>query len=442
MIRLRTLLILLAFGIISRADAQDSVWTLSDCLSYAIENNLSIKQSDLDKKLTLVDQNTATNARYPNLNLSTNAGMNLGRSINPTTNQFENTQFSYYGISGGASVLLFGWFQKRYNIEKAQIQVLQSNENYEQLKDDIILNITTAYLRALLAKEQIDNAEHQIELSKINNTRIDKLLDAGKSNILELSQANTQLSSDSAQYIQAQLNYQQSLIELKAIMNFDFKFPLAITHDLETASPMTFNPESVYQVALNRFHGIKANEYAIQIAQKEMQIVKAASLPSINLYYSTGSNYSSSFYENLANGERRLMNFGRQLNTNLSHSVGVGLNIPIFNNFTARNSFKTAKIGLEKAYVSNTEGLLKLKKDIYSACTDYQLTMRNLINATSLFGHAQKAFKAAEIRYEAGLIAYFEYLTEKNKYTIAQQQVSSIKYDLEFKKRLIERFMN
>ncbi len=441
---MRSLILLVIFSTAFTGYSQDSIWTLQSCISYAIEHNLSIKQSELDKRIAIVNQNTAKYAIFPSLSLSTSAGTNLGRSINPTTNQFENTQFSYSGISGSANVLLFGWFQKKYNIQKSQLNLLKAKENYEQLKDDIVLNLTTAYLRALLAKEEIANMTYQIDLSANNNLRIEKLLAAGKSNVLELSQAKTQIRVDSGMYIQAKLNYEQAILELKAILNFEFQSPLAIAYtlDLNSGKSELFIPEQVYQKALNNFHTAKVYEYDIQLAKKEIQIVKAGSLPSLNTYYSAGSNYSSSFYEYLPNGDRRMMNFGKQLNSNLSHSLGIGLSIPLFNNFTSRNSIKTAKIGLEKAYLANEEGLLNLKKDIYAACTDYQLAIQKYENANSQFIYAQKSFKAAEVRYEAGLIAYFEYLSEKNKYTIAQQQVSSIKYDLEFKKRLIERFLN
>lgn len=423
---------------------QDSLWTLEMCIDYALENNLSIKNSELDKMLVSIDQNTVKNARYPNLSLSTSAGTNLGRSINPTTNMFENTQYTYTGISGSANVLLFGWFQRKYSIQKSQINAQLMDQNYQQLKDDIVLNISTAYLRALLAKEEIANFIYQIDLSMNNNQRTERLLNAGKSNVLELSQAKTQLSIDSGMYLQSKLNYEQALLELKAMMNFDLQTSISIIYTLTIDSDHAeiYLPEKVYQLALNTFHAVLANEYSIQMAQKDIQIIKASSLPSLNLYYSTGTNFSSSFYEYFPNGDRRLMNFGKQLNSNLSHSIGIGLNIPLFNNFASRNAIKTAKIGLSKAYLANEESLLKLKKDVYAACTDYQLSIQKYNNAKSQYNHIQRAFHAAEVRYEAGLVTYFEYLSEKNKYMLAQQQVSSIKYDLEFKKRLIDRFLN
>lgn len=245
--------------------AQDSVWTLQRCIDYAINNNLVIKQNELDNKLSEINLNSAKMNHFPTLSLSSNFGGNFGRSINPTTNQFENTQFSYAGLSASSNVLLFGWFQKRYNVQKSDLIVNQSIEKYEQLKDDIALNISTAYLRALLTNEQINNAIFQIELSLNNKNRIEKLLENGRSNVLELSQSKTQLATDSSLYLQAILNYEQAIIELKTLLNFDYSNNLKI--DTNKDEIIYFlekqNPEIIYNLALNDFHSIKASEYAI-----------------------------------------------------------------------------------------------------------------------------------------------------------------------------------
>lgn len=437
-----TIILFLTFSLIT--NAQDSIWTLQRCINYALENNLSIQQNELDIRLSEINLNSSKMNHYPTLNLSTNYGGNFGRSINPTTNQFENTQFSYAGLSANSNVLLFGWFQKRYNVQKSDLQVQQAKENYEQLKDDIALNISTAYLRALLALEQINNILYQIDLSLNNKNRIEKLLEHGKSNVLELSQSESQLANDSSLYIQAILNYELSIIELKTILNVDYLQTFVIdTSILETLYFLEKpNPEKIYNLAINYFHSIKASEYTIKIAEKEFQISKANSLPQLSLFYSTGTNYSSSFYETLPTGEMRLMNFGKQLNTNLSQSIGISLNIPIFNNFSSKNSIKTSEINLQKSQITNLESRQKLKKDIYTACSEYELTLQKYHNAESLLSHSKKTFEAAQIRYENGLIHHFEYLTEKNNYLKSQNNASALKYELWFKKLLVERFQN
>lgn len=443
---MKQLLYILILLVISYADtkAQNNIWSLKRCIDHAVEHNLNIQQNELDKRLAAIHLNSAKMNYYPTLNLSSNYGMNLGRSINPTTNQFETTQFSYTGLSANSNVLVFGWFQKKYNVQKNDLQLQQSKENYEQIKDDVSLNISTAYLRALLAQEQISNIEYQIDISLNNTKRIETLLNNGKSNVLELSQSKTQLATDSSLYWQAILNYEQSIIALKVILNLDFEAPFEIDTTQEVALFFLekLDPETVYRQAEQINHNIRSSEYNIKIAEKDLKINKANSLPQLNLFYSAGTNYSSSYYELLPSGEKQLMNFGKQFNSNFSQSIGLGVNIPIFNNFSSRNNIQSASIQVQKAELNHQVNRQKLKEDIYTACTDYELSLQQYYNAQSVVIHAQTAYEAAQIRYEAGLINNFEYLTEKNNFLKAQNELSALKYDLWFKKLLIERLRN
>src|SRR5690606_35220928 len=150
-------------------------------------------------------------------------GSSFGRSINPTTNQFENTQFSSLGLGASSNVLLFGWFQKHHTIKHEGLRLEQATQARQQFSNEVALNVTTAYLRALLAKVQIANIGYQVASSREHKSRMERLLEAGRSNRLEVSQAHSQLATDSGLYYRAVLNYEQALIELKAILNLDFK---------------------------------------------------------------------------------------------------------------------------------------------------------------------------------------------------------------------------
>src|SRR5690606_4614809 len=152
--------------------------------------------------------------------------------------------------------------------------------------------------------EQVNNILYQIDLSQNNKERIVKLLENGRSNVLELSQSQTQLATDSSLYWQAVLNYKQSILELQTILNVDYNQAFTVgLSDLQGFVNLPGlmlekpNPEAIYTIALNNYHSIKASEIGIQMAAKDLQITKANSLPQFSLFYSTGTNYSSSFYE-------------------------------------------------------------------------------------------------------------------------------------------------
>lgn len=442
MIRIASILILLL--LVGTVFAQDSVWTLERCIDYGVENNLTVKQNELDVRVADMTFKTSKTSHIPTLSLSSSYNGNFGRSINPTTNQFESTQFSSAGLSASSSVLLFGWFQKRYTIQNNELRFRQSEEMFAQLKDDISLNISTAYLRCLLAKEQIENTLFQIEISMNNLERIQKILNAGRSNVLELSQSKNQLANDSSIFFQTLLNYEQSLIELKAILNLGPNEKLFPAYN-DTGSVLFLNgidPQAIFDLAINRSHNVKNAEYGLRIARKSISIANAGKLPQFNAYWSSGTNYSSSYFETLPNGERQLMNFGKQLNTNLSQSVGVSMSIPIFNNFASRDAIRTAKIDQEKAEIAKETASQELRQNIYSAYSDYEITLQKYYSSLSALDYATTSFHAATTRYENGLISYFEYLSEKNNSLKAKNEASALKYDLSFKKLLLEYYMN
>ena len=143
----------------------NSKWSLQACIQYALEHNIQIKQSELNKRLQSYTHQQSQFAQLPNINVGTNYGRSFGRSVDPTSNQFVNGSYDFLSLSGNADVLLFGWFQKRSLIQKNEHLLNAAITDYNQLKDDVALNIATGYLRALLAYEQLEIANKQVDFS-------------------------------------------------------------------------------------------------------------------------------------------------------------------------------------------------------------------------------------------------------------------------------------
>lgn len=434
-------LYLLMLRFFTASAAADSAWTLQHCIRFAQQNNLTIKTAALDVSSSKMAYTYSRYNRLPSISLNTNSGNSFGRSINPTTNNFENTKFSSIGLSAGANVLLFGWFGQKYAVQNNQLKYQSSQSVLDQLKDDLILNVATAYLRVLLAREQTSNILYQIAVSSNNKERIKRLLASGKSNVLALSQAGTQLSADSSNYFQSLLNQDQALIDLKAILNFDMDEPLTLAGPEEVQDILKeTNASEIYVLALQHVPSIKNNAYKIDIAKKDIALTRTNLYPKLNLYVSSGTNYSTSFYETLPGGERQLMPFGKQFGNNISHAVGLGLSIPLFNNLSAQQNIKAAKLNLERAQLGSEETRKKLKEEVYKACIDFELTKQKYYASGNAASNAGLAFEAANTRFENGLIAQFEYIAEKNNYLRIQNETAALKYDLYFKMLMINYF--
>ncbi len=421
---------------------QPAIWSLQDCYAYASTHNLSLQESDWDKRIATIEVQRAKANLYPSFSVASSAGLSLGRSISPTTNQFENTQFFSTGLSWSSNVLLFGWFQKRYGIQKSELQAQQTKERIRQQNEDLKLTISTAYLRALLAREQKENVIFQLALSEEHKKRMESLLALGKSNILELAQTKTQLSTDSSLYLQAQLNYEQAIIDLKTILNLDYQQEITLdTASLENLFFIeTLNPENVYEQALLQYPQINIGNISYKIAQKTLQISRSGLFPQLSTYYSSGTNYSSSYKEISPDGSQKIMNMGKQFNSNLSHSFGLSLSIPVWSNWSHRANIESAKAALQQSQLNLEQSKLELKQKVFTACVDYKLSLQKYQNALATLDYATIAYRAAQVRYEAGLINSFEFLSEKTNLLKAQNELSALKYDLWFKKLLVEKF--
>lgn len=431
------LLLLLLLCRAAPVTAQDTAWTLEACLQYAQAHNLSIKEQEIDLRVAKMNYDFSKLSHIPQLSLTSSYGSSFGRSINPTTNQFENTRFASLGLGASSNVLLFGWFQKHHTVKNNSLRLEQARQDRQQRDNEVAMNVTTAYLRALLAKEQIANVRYQVTISREHQTRMERLLEAGRSNMLEVSQTRAQLATDSGLYYRALLNYEQALIELKAILNLDFTVNIKPVPVQGYEAPFYVekpDPEALYLQAAALQPEVARTGLGIEVARRELKIARALSLPQLSTYYATGTNYSSSFYETLPNGELQRMHLGEQLRNNRFQSFGLGLAVPLFSGFTYRRAIRAAGYDIERAKLAELAARQRLRKNIYTAYTEYEITLKQYLAAESVALHAGKSFHGARVRFENGLITHIEYLTEQNNLLKAQNEVTALKYELQFKK--------
>lgn len=438
----RCSILMLLLALPGQTQGQAPVWTLERCIAYAKQNNLSIQEAELNERVIRMSVEESKLGQLPSISLSTNYGRNFGRSIDPTTNTFITRTYDYAGLGGSANVLVFGWFQKRNTIAKNGLLNQVSKIELTQLERDISLNITTGYLRILLAKEQIQIAIRRLELSNSQVTRVEKLIKAGLSNGQDLAQVRTQLVLDSVNYFKSQLTFEQAKIDVKAILNLDLALSFDVALVADTLLPVLIDPETVWNDAISVSGKILTAKLKTKAAQKDELIAKASLLPQVNLGASVGTNYSSFFSEQMPNGETRTMPLGRQLNTNFSQSISLSIGIPIFSGLATRYRIKRAKIATEQNRLQCKEQELELKQAVYKVCNDAGTAYQTYIGARSATRLAETALSFAQKRFEKGLIPAIELLTAQNMLFQANADEAASRYDLIFKRAIIEYYRN
>ena len=212
---------LLLFGTIHLTMFSQEKWDLQKCVQYAIENNISVKQSDLQTRFSAltVDQNRLS--RLPSLNIQPSGGLRLGRSENPTTGVLEDNNFINAGFNVSSNVSLFNWFSKKNTIAANQLAHEADLAAVNKVKDDIALNVAVAYLQILLNREQVKLADIQVAQTKfqLDNTR--KQVDAGVLPELNAAELEAQLARDNSSKVTAEASVKQQVLLMKALLNLD-----------------------------------------------------------------------------------------------------------------------------------------------------------------------------------------------------------------------------
>ncbi len=437
--RLVLVLIALAFTVQSQAQTTSEKWDLRKCVEYATKNNISVKQADVQARITALQLKQATLYQYPTASFSTNIGPQFGRSIDPTTNVYSNNELlsQSYGLQGG--VQIFNWSRIKNNIAAQEFNAKAALVDIEKAANDVAINVATYYLQVLAAKEQISITSIQTiqTQTQLNVTR--KKVDAGSLPELNAVELEAKLATDSSNLISAQSTYQQNILQLKGLLNidaalpFDVEIPSVDKIALETLADM--QPESVFQLALNNQPAQKSNALKIKGAEKNVLAVKSSLYPTFSANYSLGTTYNNKAV-NFANGNK--IEYFDQVSQNFRQSFGVGLSVPIFNSGTNRINYEQSKLNLQTYKVNEEQANQKLKQDIYTSYTNVVTAIQKFNAGKRQVESNQKAYDFASKRYEIGLLSTLDLITTQNNLSTAKLQQVANQYDYIFKMKLLE----
>ncbi|MFM6944286.1 MAG: TolC family protein [Bacteroidota bacterium] len=449
-----------------------SQWTLEACVNYALAHNIQIKQSELNKRLQLISYQQSQLAQLPNINAGTNYGRSFGRSVDPTSNQFVNGSYDFLSLSGNADVLLFGWFQKRSLLQKNQLLLNAALSDYDQLKDDVSLNIATGYLRALLANEQYEIAQKQVAFSLKQYQQSISFEQAGRLTSLNVAQWHAQLANDSVAYIAALNEVYNAQIDMKVLMNLDISEPFGLaipSVELNLASLLSVkDPETIYEAALQHVGTVKSAQLKEQAAQKNLRYARALLLPQFSLSAQIGSTYATS-YKQIAdvtlagssptpysvsinnidypvvtpkyNYTTSVIPFNTQVDNNFRQTIALSAAIPLFNAFQTRTAVQQNKIAVQQQQLLLTAAHVKLKQDVYKAYQDAKQALLKYNASKLAYTASQSAFEIAQKRYEMGLINTVDYLNTQTAAFKANGTMLISKYELLFKTKIIDYYL-
>lgn len=418
-----------------------TVYDLNTCISRALENNISLKQSALN--LRNQEQEVLRNKGQvlPSLNGFASHSYNWGQRIDPFTNQFANSRVRSNSFSINTSFTLFQGFQVQNQIKKSIIDYRISQLNVEETKNNIVLQVASMYLQVLLDKETVKSVSKQQEITTKQLEQTLKMKKAGQATDADVSNLQSQLANEQLNLVNAQNRLQVDLLSLKQLLlldtlqDFDVETPEISDDDLPK---LTLSAEEIYAMALSKMPQIKKAELQIESSQKSYYIAKGSYYPTLSLSGSWGTGYSGLRKELTPEGQVQTIPFTEQFTDNLNQNIGLNLSVPIFNRFATRTSVSQSLIGIENSKLNYEQAKQQLRKDIFQAYTDAQSAWKKYEATKTAFISAETAYLFNEKKFQNGLINFTEFSTSKNNYQIAELNYIQAKYEYLFKMKVLD----
>lgn len=420
------------------ASAQVKKWSLQECVEHALDNNISILQSNLNVELADISKSQAISDFFPNLNGNASYNSNTGANINPATNQFENETFKSMSANINSSVNLSSGLRNWKNLQRAKLNQLASTYRLDKMKDDIALFVANSYLLILFNKEQLKVLNTQNLLTKENLNRTQELVDAGvlpEGDLLEIKATDATQAQQIIEAENALLISKIGLAQLLKIQEYD-------SFDIEEAEISLFSeailnekPTTIIEKAKEELNDVKIAKTDFDLAKKDLELAKTSNFPTLAGFLGYNTRWSSSSLD-IMTGEQ--IPFVDQLYLFDGTALGLQLNVPVFNRNTVKNNIKRSKINVENNKYILEQANLDLESNVYQAYNDANSAKKAFEAALKTEEARSLAFNYARERYNVGLSNAFDYNQSRSQYENAQSDVVRTKFDYIFKLKVLE----
>jgi outer membrane protein len=417
--------------IYTSAQNSDSAWTLPACIDFAMQKNLSIRSKQLNNRTNVISLEQVKAERFPSINASVSQNFEWSKSLGS-----DNSYSSYSGSNGtnvgiNSSLLIYNGFRTKNNIKQARLSYEAGNAEIEFLKETVSLNVLSAYLQVLYAEEQVKNGQRQIESTNEQLNLSEERFKLGAISKSEYLQVKSELASEN--YTLANSQNQMSinflllmqLMELPVNDSFKIEYP-AVEIPLNISAEV--NVDSIYNLSLGIKPQIKSTEINREIAEVGISIAKAGYQPTLTLSAGLNTGYNSILD----------VNYNSQMANRIVPSVGLTLNIPIYQNRKLRSNVSYAKIETDIAIINEQSTKNELRKSVEQVCVDYKASVIKYQASLEKYNSMQESYNVAQEKFNQGLLSSVEFLIQKNNLISAESELLQAKFNLLFSKKIID----
>lgn len=425
-------IVLVLLFVCSISYSQTKTWGLEECIQYAIDHNLEVKQQLFELEDAKIATSNAKGNYLPNLSASARNTWSSGLSNNALTGglEFNTIRNSSYGLN--SSIPIYNGMQNYHTLQQAKLQEISNQFSIEKAKDDIKLNVANSFLELLLQKENIGILKTQYEFSLEQLKRTKEMVALGTLPKGDEIQLEATVAKDLQNIAQAENSYIVSELGLKRLLNFDLSNSFTIKSEEVGLGEMKMLETPVNEIVdkvLTYRNEMKLSETNIEIAQKGVEIAKGNYLPTLSGFINYGTTEQSS---------KDWENYLDQLKNNYGLSYGVSLSIPIFNRFQTRNSVKKSKLNVLKSENQLEQTKQKVSQDVYQAYSNAKATYKTYQASIKAVAAQKNAFEYQQVKYEVGESNLLDFLQNRTEYQNSQTELLRAKYNLLFGLKILE----
>lgn len=470
----KIIFLLFLCGITFDIPAQKKIWTLKECVDYALLNNIQIKQSEISAEIAKNQQTQNFFTMFPSLNTSASYSLNYGRSVDPFSYEFTTQKVASSNLSLNSNVILFNGFQLQNELKQSKLNYLSGKYDLDKIKDDVSLNVAAAYLQVLYSKEQFNAQADRTDAAAKQRDRTKILVDAGTLAQGSFLDAESQLAIEELSKVNAQnlanisfLNLTQ-LLELDSAGDFEVEKPIV---EIPEQGSLIISPSDIFSLSLTTKPEIKSAEYRLQSAEKGLAIARGARYPRLSMFGSLSSGYSNQsqriktlggeyigdiptlsyvptplgdypvYVPSYSNATFEDSPFSNQFEDNFNKSFGFSLSIPVFNGWATNTSVKRARLNFENAKYSSELTKKQLYKSIQQAHADAVAALNKYTAAGKSAASLNESFTYTDKKYNAGLLTSIDFTTARNNLTKSESDLLQAKYDFIFRLKVLDFYM-
>jgi outer membrane protein len=448
-------------------------YSLKTCVEYALKNNLNIKQAQNAALSSKVQLDQSKYLKYPTVNGQYNLNGNAGRNVDPFSNSIVTNAIGTNNVGVGTSINLYNGGQFQNTVIRNELSLKAAELDIDAQRNTISLQVAVAYLNVLSTEDLIEVANKQLEVTKIQYDRTQKLVNGGALPETNLFDLDAQLANDELNLINAENNHEAAILTLKQAMNAPLELQLRVSRiDLPEPSLANYNENAseIYKTAIGYLPEIKANETRLLAADRNIAISKALGKPTISANASWGTAYSSVAKKLVSTGtsanpipvsaefqgqtipfvinfpqqtyDRQNIPYFSQLGNNQNLNLGLSLRVPIFNGYNQKYQLQSSKIQKMQLDLQNQQTKLQIKQSIDQAYIN-MLNAKKRYSATQTQANAlEKSFKAIAARFNAGASTFIDYTLSKTNLDRAKTNLIVAKYDYIFRIKVLDFYQN